>query len=42
MLRLLKRSKFVSRRTKEKIYRTVIRATAVYACETWALKKFEE
>lgn len=35
-------SKFVSKTTKEKIYRIVIRATIMYACKTWVLKKSDE
>lgn len=41
-LRLLMRSKIVSRTTKDGIYRKLIRATAVYACEAGALRKSEE
>lgn len=42
ILRLPMRSKFVSRRIKERIYRTVSRARAVDACEKWVLKKSDE
>lgn len=40
-LRPLMKSKDVSRKTKIRIYKTVIRPTATYACETWVLKKSE-
>lgn len=33
--------KYVSKKTKIRIYKTVIRPTATYACQTWVLKKSE-
>lgn len=42
MLRPLVKSPDVSRKTKIRIYKTVVRPTATYACETWVLKKSEE
>ena len=41
-LRTLMKSKYLSRKTKLRIYRTVIRPTTTYACETWVLNKTEE
>ena len=35
------KSKYVSRKTKIRIYKTVIRPTVTYASETWVLKKSE-
>ena len=32
-------SKLVSRRSKLKLYQTVIRPVVVYGCETWVLKE---
>jgi hypothetical protein len=37
--RALFKNKLVSRKSKLKLYRSVIRPVVVYGCETWALKE---
>jgi hypothetical protein len=37
--RLIFKSKLVNRKSKLKIYRTIVRPVVVYGCETWVLKE---
>lgn len=42
MIQKLLKSTYTSRRTKIRMYKTIIRPTVTYGCETWAMKKYDE